>query len=114
MFTRMNPVVTPPVIKNFKIEIEVFQNGLMRLLTGNNKLDKIRIEKLNEMTNLQHLFEKIKKDKEYLLYKTKTSLKGVSNVCLEGIDEGKRPECSWALLGFRRYFCCFLQPFSFF
>ena len=76
--------------KTLQSKIQVFQNDLMRLLTGNNKLDKVRIEKLNEMTNLKHLFENIKKDKESLFCKTKTSIKGVSKICLEGLVEGKR------------------------
>ena len=73
-----------------KSKIVVFQNDIMRLLTDNNKLDKVRIEKLSEMTNLKNLFEKIKNDKESLFYKTKTSVKGVSKLCLEGLVEGKR------------------------
>ena len=42
------------------------------------------------MTNLKNLFELIKTDKEDLFYKTKTSEKGVSKLCLEGLVEGKR------------------------
>ena len=76
--------------KSLKSKIDVFQNDVMRLLTGNNKLDKVRIEKLNEMTNLKNLFEMIKSDKESLFYKTKISVKGVSKLCLEGLVEGKR------------------------
>ena len=76
--------------KSLKSKIDVFQNDIMRLLTDNNKLDKVTIEKLNEMTNLKNLFEMIKNDKESLFYKTKISVKGVSKLCLEGLVEGKR------------------------
>lgn len=62
----------------------------MRVLTGKSKLDMVRIDKLKETTKLKSLFERIKSDKQSLFYKTKTSVGGVSKLCLEGLVEGKR------------------------
>lgn len=80
-------------------KIEVFQNDIMRVLTGNSWLDMVGIDMLKEKTKLKNLFEQIKSDKQSLFYKTKISERGVSKLCLEGLVEGKRthgrPRCRW-------------------
>ena len=79
--------------------IEVFQNHVMRLITGHRLIDKTRITTLRSKTSLTPLFDKIKCKTLKLYGHVKRSTKGVSKICLEGMVEGKRsrgkPKTRW-------------------
>ena len=70
--------------------VDVFQNHIMRFITGHRLSDKIRITKLREKTSLLPLFDKIKSKTLKLFGHVKRSSVGMSKVCFEGLIEGKR------------------------
>ena len=83
----------------FSQSIEVFQNHIMRLITGHRLIDKTRITTLRNKTSLTPLFDKIKCKTLKLYGHVKRSTTGVSKICLEGMIEGKRnrgkPRTRW-------------------
>ena len=79
--------------------IEVFQNHVMRFITGHRLIDRTRITTLRSKTSLPPLFDKIKCKTLKLYGHIKRSTTGVSKICLEGMVEGKRsrgkPKTRW-------------------
>ena len=70
--------------------VEVFQNHIMRFITGHRLVDRIRISTLREKTSLTSLFDKIKSKTLKLFGHVKRSPVGLSKLCFEGMIEGKR------------------------
>ena len=85
--------------KTLSSKIEVFQNHILRFLTGHRQSDKIRITTLREMTKTTALFDKIKSKTLKLFGHIKRSNTGLSKLCLEGLVPGKRsrgkPRLRW-------------------
>ena len=79
--------------------IEVFQNHVMRFITGHRLIDRTRITTLRSKTSLTPLFDKIKCKTLKLYGHIKRSTTGVSKICLEGMVDGKRsrgrPKTRW-------------------
>jgi hypothetical protein len=71
-------------------KIEVFQNHVMRFITGKRLEDRVKIETLREMTKLQPIVCKIKNISLKLFGHVKRSTTGLSKICLEGMIPGKR------------------------
>ena len=69
--------------------IEVFQNHVMRFITGHRLVDKIKISTLRNKTSLPSLFDKIKSKTLKLFGHVKRSSVGLSKLCFEGMVEGK-------------------------
>jgi len=76
--------------KKLSESVEVFQNHIMRFMTGHRLIDRIRITTLREKTSLTPLFEKIKSKTLKLFGHVKRSSIGLSRLCFEGMIEGKR------------------------
>ena len=70
--------------------IEVFQNHVMRFITGHRLVDRIKISTLRNKTSLPSLFDKIKSKTLKLFGHVKRSSVGLSKLCFEGMVEGKR------------------------
>ena len=70
--------------------IEVFQNHVMRFITGNRLIEKIRISTLRNITSLPPLFDMIKSKTLKLFGHVKRSSVGFSKLCFEGMVDGKR------------------------
>ena len=70
--------------------IEVFQNHVMRLITGHRLIDKISISTLRQQTSLPPLFDTVKSKTLKLFGHIKRSQVGLSKLCFEGLVEGKR------------------------
>ena len=85
--------------KTLSSKIEVFQNHILRFLTGHRQIDKIRITSLRDMTKTTALFDKIKSKTLKLFGHIKRSTTGLSKLCLEGLVPGKRsrgrPRLRW-------------------
>ena len=79
--------------------IEVFQNHMMRFITGHKLIDKIKISTLRNITSLPPLFDKIKSRCLKLFGHVKRSTVGLAKICFEGTLEGKRsrgrPRMRW-------------------
>ena len=79
--------------------IEVFQNHIMRFITGHKLIDKIRISTLRNTTTLPPLFDNVKSKCLKLFGHVKRSEVGLSKICFEGMVEGKRsrgkPKLRW-------------------
>ena len=71
-------------------QMEVFQNDIMRILTGYRRTDKIRIEELRKKTKFQALLPIIKSRTLKMYGHVKRSNKGYSKICLEGFIPGTR------------------------
>ena len=76
--------------KKLSDRIEVFQNHIMRFITGHRLIEKIKISTLREKTSLPPLFDKIKSKTLKLFGHVKRSSVGLSKLCFEGMVEGKR------------------------
>ena len=76
--------------KDLSDSIEVFQNHIMRFITGKRLIDKTRISTLREITSLPPLFGKIKSKTLELFGHVKRSTTGLSKLCFEGMIQGKR------------------------
>ena len=76
--------------KNLSNRIEVFQNHIMRFITGHKLSDKTKINTLRSKTSLPPLFDKIKSKSLKLYGHVKRSTTGLSKLCFEGMIEGKR------------------------
>ena len=70
--------------------IEVFQNHIMRFITGHRVIEKTRISTLRNKTSLLPLLDKIKSKTLKLFGHIKRSSVGLSKLCFEGIVQGKR------------------------
>ena len=85
--------------KTLSNDIEVFQNHIMRFITGHKLVDRIKISTLRNKTSLPPLFDNIKSKCLKLFGHTKRSTAGLSKICLEGMVEGKRsrgkPKARW-------------------
>ena len=71
-------------------KIEVSQNHMMRIITGKRLADRVKIETLREMTQLEPIFCKIKSISLKLFGHVKRSTSGLSKLCFEGMIPGKR------------------------
>ena len=71
-------------------KFEVFQNHIMRFITGKRLIDKVKIKTLQEITQLQPITNKIKSISLKLFGHIKRSTCGLSKICLEGMIPGKR------------------------
>ena len=76
--------------KTLSNDIEVFQNHIMRFITGHRLVDRIKISTLRNKTSLPPLFNNIKSKCLKLFGHTKRSTVGLSKICFEGLVEGKR------------------------
>ena len=76
--------------KQLSDSIEIFQNHIMRFITGHRLIEKIKISALREKTSLPPLFGKIKSKTLKLFGHVKRSSSGLSKLCLEGMVQGKR------------------------
>ena len=76
--------------KQLSNRIEVFQNHIMRFITGHRLIDKTKISTLRQITSLPPLFDKIKSKTLKLFGHVKRSTTGLSKLCFEGMLEGKR------------------------
>ena len=76
--------------KQLSDRIEVFQNHIMRFITGHRLIEKTRISTLRDKTSLPPLFNKIKSKTLKLFGHVKRSTTGLSKLCFEGMVEGKR------------------------
>ena len=76
--------------KNLSNRIEIFQNHIMRFITGHQLIDKVSISALRQLTSLPPLFDKIKIKTLKLYGHIKRSTCGLSKLCFEGLLEGKR------------------------
>ena len=65
--------------------IEVFQNHIMRFITGHKLIDKIRISTLRNTTTLPPLFDNVKSKCLKLFGHVKRSEVGLSKICFEAI-----------------------------
>ena len=85
--------------KKLASKIEVFQNHILRFITGHRQIDKIRILTLREMTKTNPLFDTVKSKTLKLFGHIKRSNIGLSKLCLEGLVQGKRsrgkPKLRW-------------------
>ena len=85
--------------KSLVSKIEVFQNHILRFITGHRQIDKIRITTLRQMTGTHALFNKVKSKTLKLFGHIKRSDRGLSRLCLEGLVPGKRnrgkPRARW-------------------
>ena len=76
--------------KQLSNRIEVFQNHIMRFITGHRLIDRTKISTLRQITSLPPLFDKIKSKTLKLFGHVKRSTTGLSKLCFEGMLEGKR------------------------
>ena len=76
--------------KQLSNHIEVFQNHIMRFITGHRLIEKTRISTLRNKTSLPPIFDKIKSKTLKLFGHMKRSSVGLSKLCFEGMVEGKR------------------------
>ena len=76
--------------KSLENKLEIFQNKIMRMITGNKQIEKISIEILRKQTNLPSLMSIVKRNKLRLYGHLKRSEKGLAKICIEGIIPGKR------------------------
>jgi len=76
--------------KQLSDRIEVFQNHVMRFITGHRLVDKTRILTLRNVTSLPPLFDRVKSKTLKLFGHVKRSSIGLSKLCFEGMVEGKR------------------------
>ena len=76
--------------KQLSNRIEVFQNHVMRFITGHRLTEKTRISTLRNKTSLPPLFDKIKSKTLKLFGHIKRSSVGLSKLCFEGMVQGKR------------------------
>ena len=85
--------------KALELRIEVFQNHVLRFITGKRLIDKTKITTLRELTNTVPLFAKIQSKTLKLFGHIKRSNIGLSKLCLEGNVQGKRsrgkPRLRW-------------------
>ena len=85
--------------KKLASKIEVFQNHILRFITGHRQIDKVKISVLRQMTNANPLFDMIKSRTLKLFGHIKRSTAGLSKLCLEGLIQGKRnrgkPKLRW-------------------
>ena len=72
--------------------IEVFQNKIMRMMTGVKLSDRITIKSLRERTKLASIETEIKKRKIRLFGHLKRQKSGVVKICIEGMVNGKRKQ----------------------
>ena len=79
--------------------IEVFQNHIMRFITGHRLIEKTGISTLRNKTSLPPLLDKIKSKTLKLFGHIKRSSVGLSKLCFEGMVQGKRsrgkPKTRW-------------------
>ena len=80
-------------------KIEVFQNHVLRFITGRRLIDKTKITTLREITKTVPLVAKIRSKTLKLFGHIKRSSIGLSKLCLEGNVQGKRkrgkPKARW-------------------
>ena len=76
--------------KQLADNIKVFQNHVMRFITGHRLIDKVRISTLRQRTSLSPLFETIKSKTLKLYGHMKRSQVELFKLCFEGLIEGKR------------------------
>ena len=85
--------------KKLASRIEVFQNNILRFITGHRLINKVRILTLRQMTKTNPLFDTIKSKSLKLFGHIKRSNKGLSKICLEGLIPRKRnpgkPKLRW-------------------
>ena len=72
--------------------METFQNHVMRFMTGNRLTDRVSSKELLDTTTLTPIVPIIKSKVLKLVGHVKRSKAGLSNICLEGIMEGKRKQ----------------------
>ncbi len=71
-------------------KIEVFQNHIMRFMTGYALIDRIRIKQLQIITGLKPIICIVKSKTLKLYGHIKRNSKGLSKICVEGMTPGKR------------------------
>ena len=76
--------------KQLSNRIEIFQNHVMRFITGHRLIEKTSISTLRNKTSLPPLFDKIKSKTLKLFGHIKRSSVGLSKLCFEGMVQGKR------------------------
>ena len=72
--------------------MEIFQDHVMRFMTGNRLTDRISIIELLDTTTLTPIVPIIKSKFLKLFGHFKPSKTGLSKICLEGTVEGKRKQ----------------------
>ena len=85
--------------KQLSNRIKIFQNHVMRFITGHRLIEKTSIFTLRNKTSLPPLFDKIKSKTLKFFGHIKRSSVGLSKLCFEGMVQGKsgggKPKRRW-------------------